>query len=202
VNLVETDQLLTIIQNLSGRTTAADDATVIVWQQILGDLAYDDCVQAVAAHFRDTTDYLLPGHIVAGVRAIRNARAAAVPSEPLALPSRFELDDARDERIKRHLPELLAKWSMTPNDPGDPHAAALARARQDRRGRPAQLPRPRRDVTAKPIDLAKVTTGPDWSNAEQREREAVLALHKAGRPCGYRACTRSTCRPAMADADT
>jgi pyruvate/2-oxoglutarate dehydrogenase complex dihydrolipoamide acyltransferase (E2) component len=203
VNLIETDQLLTIVQNLTGRKDPFDDATIIVWQQILADLDYTDAVQAVAAHFRESTDYLLPAHIVAGVRALRNARSSANPAggDPLALPSRFELDDVRDERVRRNVRELMARWSSTtPNPEGDPHAAALARARQERRGKPAALPRPRRDVTAKPVDLAKVTTGPDWSTAEAREREAVAALHKAGRACGKPVCTRDQCKTARAAA--
>lgn len=192
MNLTETDQLLTVIQNITGRKEPADDAMVIIWQQILGDLPYADCVQAVAAHFRDTTEYLLPAHIVAGVLKIRNERAAASPHaiEARALPSRFELDDVRDERIRRNLPELMAKWSVSTDDDGsDPHAAALARARRERKSKMPESRR-RRDPNAKPIDLDKVTDGPEWAKAEIRERLAVAELHRNNRPCGRTACSR------------
>lgn len=201
--LTETDALLTLIHNVDKRKL--DDAVILTWHELIGELDFADCVEAMKAHFRECTDYLLPAHIVAGVRAIRNARSSADPEggNPLALPSRFEADEIRDERVRHNVRELMAKWGTTPNPEGDPHAAAVERARREKRaaGRPAQLPRPRREP-GKPVDLDKVTTGPDWANAEQRERESVLALHRAGHPCGKRACTREACRPAMADADT
>lgn len=202
MNLVETDQLLTVIQNITGRKEPADDAMVIIWQEILADLDYADCVKAVAAHFRESTDYLLPAHIVAGVRAIRNARAEQQHSAPLAQPSRFELDEVRDARIRERLPALMAGWSVnTGEKPSDVHSVALERAHRERRasGRAAPARPARREPKA--IDLAKVTELPDWAKPEARERHANEALHRAGRACGQRVCPREQCQAARAGAE-
>lgn len=116
MNLVETDQLLTVIQNLDKRKI--DDATVLLWQQILGDLDYADCVRAAINHFRESTDYLLPAHIVAGARTIererireenqRRALEAAPETDPRPLADRSQ--EIRDfvARVRSTLP------------PGDP----------------------------------------------------------------------------------
>lgn len=87
MNLTETDQLLTIIYQLDKRII--DDATVLVWQEILEDLPFADCVQATTQHFRESTDYLMPAHVVAGARAIQRNRirqhreALAIESAPV-----------------------------------------------------------------------------------------------------------------------
>lgn len=72
MNLEETDRLLTLIQNVDKRRI--DDATVLVWHEILGELAFADCVVAVTTHFRESTDYLMPAHIVRGAREIDRKR--------------------------------------------------------------------------------------------------------------------------------
>lgn len=47
------------------------------WLHAIGHLDYRDAIESVALHRRTSTDYLTPAHIVAGVRTVRAARAAA-----------------------------------------------------------------------------------------------------------------------------
>lgn len=149
MNLTDTDQLLTLIQNMDKRKI--DDAAVLLWQQILGDLEYTDCVRAAINHFRESTDYLLPAHIVAGARAIERERirednhrkaleaAPATDSRPLADRSQ----EIRDfvARVRSTLP------------PGDP--ASLKRGhgywdkvQADYQRQQAATPNPHYDPTA------------------------------------------------------
>lgn len=72
MNLEETNRLLTVLQQIDKRII--DDPTVIVWQQLLHDLPLDDCVRAATVHYRESTEYLMPVHIVAGARAIERER--------------------------------------------------------------------------------------------------------------------------------
>jgi hypothetical protein len=65
--------VLTAVQAGDRRTVGKAD--VIFWTQIIGDLPKDLALQAVVDHFRECPgEWLQPGHIVAGVRAIRRDR--------------------------------------------------------------------------------------------------------------------------------
>jgi hypothetical protein len=97
MNLAETHDLLTFIAVFDNRRF--DDATVFAWAGILGDLAADECLQAARRHFATSTAYLLPAHIRQLVSVIRDERRPK--SEVLALPSRFEDDDERVQRVRR-----------------------------------------------------------------------------------------------------
>jgi hypothetical protein len=97
VNLVETNRLLTVVAAVDNRRI--DDATVSVWAGILGDLGIDECMQAARRHFATSAAYLLPVHIRQLVSVIRDERRPK--SEVLALPSRFEDDDERVQRVRR-----------------------------------------------------------------------------------------------------
>jgi hypothetical protein len=75
MDLIEANRLLTIIQNIDKRIV--DEAVVVVWQELLKDLRFADCFIAVTQHFRESTDYLMPAHIVAGARALERERLRA-----------------------------------------------------------------------------------------------------------------------------
>ena len=72
MNVEETSNLLTAIQNVDNRRI--DDATVLVWHEIVGDLPFADCLMAVTRHFGESTDYLMPVHVVQGAREIERER--------------------------------------------------------------------------------------------------------------------------------
>jgi hypothetical protein len=120
------------------------EADVLAWHEDLGDLGFDEARAAVSRHFRDTTEYLMPAHIRHHVKVIRaeNRKAAEVRE----LPSRFETDDERDERIRRNVAKIrkllagLAERHSVPDvgietdpDPSEENRAkAIARARAER----------------------------------------------------------------------
>lgn len=166
------------------------EADVMAWYDAVGQLDYDDAMTAVSRHYATNTDRIMPAHLRAEVLAIRNERAAQQQHEIRALPSKFEYDPERNERIREGIRKLAEGWGVPTDDDGnDPHAAALARARRERKSKMPE-PRRRRDPSAKPIDLDKVTDGPEWAKAEIRERLAVAELHRNNRPCGRSACPR------------
>lgn len=75
MNLTETDTLLNVMANVDNRKV--DDATVLVWHEILGDLPFSDCLMAVTRHFGESGEYLMPVHIVRGAQAIERDRIRA-----------------------------------------------------------------------------------------------------------------------------
>ncbi len=183
-----------------GRNIGRTD--VAAWHAAAGHLNRDDALAAVVRHYAASTDRMMPAHLIQGALAIRNERAALQQHEIRALPSKFEPDAARDARLAAGIAKLRERWKVPARDgdQGDVHAAALERARRDRREekRPAPARPPRREPT--PIDLAKVTTPPPWATPEARERLANEALHNAGRACGKPFCTREQCKASRAEA--
>jgi hypothetical protein len=61
MNRAETYDLLTAIALVDNRKF--DDATVLMWHQILGHINPTDAGHAVAEHFRSSDAYLMPVHI-------------------------------------------------------------------------------------------------------------------------------------------
>lgn len=64
--------LLAYISSIDGRHTSTLMAEA--WSDLIGGLDFEDAKAAVQAHYRDSTEWLKPGHIVAGVKTIRAGR--------------------------------------------------------------------------------------------------------------------------------
>lgn len=75
MNRGELTMLLARIQVLDNRQV--DELTLQAWEPLLEGVAYAEAVAAVNAHFRESTDYLLPAHVV---RRAREMNLAALPS--------------------------------------------------------------------------------------------------------------------------
>lgn len=72
----ETNQLLAFIAGIDNRRY--DDATVLAWFEIVGDLPLADCHEAARRHFAASDAYLMPIHIRRGVDEIARERIRAV----------------------------------------------------------------------------------------------------------------------------
>lgn len=70
-------KLLTIASAFDSRRPT--DEQVDAWFAVIGDLDYGDAERAVREHFRESISWMLPGHVVAGVRAIQAERAWEPP---------------------------------------------------------------------------------------------------------------------------
>jgi hypothetical protein len=108
--------LLCVIAAVDRRTIG--EADVLVWHELIGDLPKDLALQAIKDHFREQPGvWLEPGHIVAGVRAIRHDRAMREPIE-----ARHD-----DERGEGYVAALLAVAEIGRRVDGDtswPHRNA------------------------------------------------------------------------------
>lgn len=71
MNIAETTELLTRVQIIDNRRV--EEATVLAWFELVDDLDFDQALEAVRLHFRESTEYLKPVHVRAGVERIRVA---------------------------------------------------------------------------------------------------------------------------------
>jgi hypothetical protein len=120
------------------------DADVEAWYMALDDLpSVDEAMAAVVAHYRESTDKIMPAHVRQGVKAMRQARRRNEPHPIRELPSRFERDMGEQVRV--------ARGAATVRDVLGPVLEHIARQSA---GQPAA-------VSA--IDqLRAITAGPGW----------------------------------------
>lgn len=115
-------------------------ADVAAWTTDLAGITYDEAEEAVSRHFRETTDWLMPAHIIAHVKDIRAEAMRRRPHEVRALPSRWEPDEQRAARAKAGhelCMAVIGEAAATAEIDLDPHDPvrnrALKRARAERR---------------------------------------------------------------------
>lgn len=72
MNTDELTMLLARIQVIDNRQV--DALTIEAWTPLMSRIDYADAVQAVNHHFTNSTDYLQPAHIRAGVARVRSDR--------------------------------------------------------------------------------------------------------------------------------
>lgn len=80
MNRAETAQLLAMVQAFDRRTVGESD--VLAWADVLHDIDHADAAQAVRDHYRDSHDWLMPADVRKRVKAIRDDRLRAIPTEP------------------------------------------------------------------------------------------------------------------------
>lgn len=57
-----------------------DRDTARAWTEALAHVNYDDARTVIVDHYRESTDWIMPAHIVRGVRALEAARVADSPN--------------------------------------------------------------------------------------------------------------------------
>lgn len=103
MNIAETAKVLTLAAAVDRRLV--DEVTIAAWHDLIGHLDFTDACEAVRVHRRRSAEYLLPAHVVAGVRDIRRARLAACPDP---LPDVDPDDVAAFQAARRRLIRSLA----------------------------------------------------------------------------------------------
>jgi hypothetical protein len=93
VNAVEMGKLLAFAASYDNRKVG--DAEVIAWLEAIGDLPFADARSAVARHYGETTDRLMPAHVRQRVKAMRSDRLAR---EILPAPAAELTDNPRRYR--------------------------------------------------------------------------------------------------------
>jgi hypothetical protein len=88
VNREETTRLLAIVRAVDNRVL--DDTTAQVWHKLLMDVSFDDAAEAVRRHLGQSTDYLMPVHVLRGAQVVMAERAALESANRPALPSAFD----------------------------------------------------------------------------------------------------------------
>lgn len=152
MNVTATATVLAKIQAFDRRT--AGDSEILVWHEAIGDLDAADCLEAVTAHYRDSTDWLTPAHIrrhaataarrrAGQQRQAQLAQLTTPDGEPLAVPAGVDAASGAEPApaVKDMIRQVI---NALPSTEPDVHQRARARARRER-GRPDPALTQRRD---------------------------------------------------------
>ena len=121
--------LLTVAAGYDRRKAGRTD--VDAWCLAVGDLSFDDAKAAVAGHYRDSAEWLMPAHVRTRVKAIRADRIARAE---IPAPSP-ELDPVAYRAALAASVRLAADGQLPAA--GTPHA--ITGQRERRNGPPASL---------------------------------------------------------------
>lgn len=123
----EAAALLAVAAAFDNRKPDADAATA--WALALDDMPFADCRNAIVAHYRASTDWLMPAHVLELVKRVRDKRIADHEADLTPPPHAREGDAHREwladakrrlgdgepiesirytdpEATQRHLPDL------------------------------------------------------------------------------------------------
>lgn len=109
MNIPETAALLAMVAASDRRTVGELD--IEVWHDALSDLDFDDCRDAVRAHIRTSTDWLLPAHVRGGAKLAKRQRLERVEvftpdANPDDVPAYIEARRSgrvrTDEQLRAH----------------------------------------------------------------------------------------------------
>jgi len=98
MNAAETGKLLGLMAMYDYRDIGPADAAA--WLKVIGDLPYADAETAVADHYAETRDRIMPADVRQRVKAMRAERLKLTPVPP---PPAELIDDP--EAYRRHLRE-------------------------------------------------------------------------------------------------
>jgi hypothetical protein len=151
-----------------------DSRTVIMWHRAIGDLLYQDCENAVVAHYTETTDWLMPAHVRTRVKAIRRTRLEheIIPA-PSAEPGPYQAElrtRIREIADDMQVPPLAIAAPVREDDP--PQEFTEARELLG-----SALPRPGR-VVRDPQELARQQA----AESRAARHAADVAEPDAGKP--------------------
>lgn len=102
---VELSKLLTIASVIDNRTVAPE--TVDVWHTVVSHIDFPIALEAVQLHFRESTDYLMPGHVAANARRVRDRLESDERRKRLLEPTAINPDEVSFDRAK-HDAEVYA----------------------------------------------------------------------------------------------
>lgn len=131
MNPGEVARLLAACAMYDFRTVEKADG--LAWHHVIGDLDFEDAMEAVRLHYQQSTDRMMPAHVRSGVKAIRDERDRLTPSEPRQLPSRFETDQERAKRGERgaeKVRDVLGELAQRMQDRGHVPSEAMEQLRQ------------------------------------------------------------------------
>jgi hypothetical protein len=165
------------------------DAEILAWREALADLDVRDCLDAVTAHYRESSEWLSPAHVRRHAVRTRNVRFDERQRQARQLALSPGAPAERPAEVDRLIGKLAAEFS----DP-DLHQRAQQRARRERGRAPTELTRRPRtsDRRRKPADHPPPADGQIANHA----RRYLLDGHSPADVADWLGVSRAWCHKA------
>lgn len=105
----EVGSLLGMCAVIDNRTV--DEMTVGAWQTLLDGFGFDECREAVLAHYRDSTEWILPAHITQLAREARRQRAELERKQAEGRMLEGELSAEEKQKIQDSIAEFQKEFN-------------------------------------------------------------------------------------------
>jgi hypothetical protein len=109
VKPTEAAALLTIAAAYDNRKPDADQAKA--WAMALDGHRFEDCRDAIVAHYRKSRDWLMPSDVIGGVRRLRDKRLDDFG--PILPPARYADDPTAELAWTRRAVTLIGDGTVT-----------------------------------------------------------------------------------------
>ncbi|TSI12651.1 hypothetical protein [Brevibacterium aurantiacum] len=110
MRLSEAGELLALIKAYDNRSF--NEETSAAWYDLLGPYTLAEAKHAVKKHFYESTEYLVPAHVVRIIRTERKTRLAKVET---IVPNRADMTDTATElATTKALTKAVASGALTP----------------------------------------------------------------------------------------
>lgn len=76
MNIKETGMILAFVSLIDNRQVS--DEAIMAWHELLMELEFEDAKKAVTNHFKESTEYIRPAHIINGARVVKMERKKAL----------------------------------------------------------------------------------------------------------------------------
>lgn len=73
MNIADTTKVLSLIQAFHDKFDVSE-SRILAWHALLKDHQLSDCLQAVQEHYRNSTAWIMPAHVVERVREVEQRR--------------------------------------------------------------------------------------------------------------------------------
>lgn len=114
MNLAEVGEVIAAVQIFDNRK--ADEATIKTWHKVLSRYTLEDCLDAVVAHYTESTEWLMPAHIIRFVKRRRARRIELAGNPVLHFEDEYDDDNTRRDnadQLQRRLVEMIANGQLT-----------------------------------------------------------------------------------------
>ena len=72
MNIKETGMVLAFVSLIDNR--AVSEESILAWHELLKEVEFEDAKDAVTDHFKTSTEYIRPAHIIQGARMVKMDR--------------------------------------------------------------------------------------------------------------------------------
>lgn len=175
------------------------DAAILAWHEVIGDLDYQDALQAVAVHRRESTEYLMPVHIRRIAEKLRSERQEREAKEQQHRQLEAYAQNAgpltdRSQEIRTLVDEIRHVLPDGSVEALHPRREYWRREHSAFQRQITAEPNPDFDPTLMPVSTWQASKLPPagawWEDDASREASAVEILASTGRLRRQRDATR------------